>query len=65
METFLERLEKEFSDLESKVNGLRNFLVTPGFQKLSAGNQILLKEQLIVMQSYLGILTVRLELIKK
>lgn len=62
-ETFLDRLQKERSDLSEKVTKLHAFLQTQQFQGLDTTNRTLLKKQLVFMSEYLGILDQRAALL--
>lgn len=62
-QTFLDRLKLERSELNEKTEKLTDFVTKiESFSKLSAANQNLLIEQLNVMNRYLGILDIRIEL---
>lgn len=63
MSDFLERLQKEKVELEEKTTKLSDFLFSGKEIKLSDANLLLLHEQHIVMQKYLNILIIRIELL--
>jgi hypothetical protein len=65
--TFLDRLKIEKEELSEKVTKLDNFLsrLEKLGNTLSEANYLLLKEQLEVMNRYLGILIIRIELLEK
>ena len=64
--TFLDRLKAEQQELLDKVTKLATFLAKEEFNKtLSDANYLLLKQQLEIMNSYLNILIIRVELLKK
>lgn len=65
MSDFLSRLKTEASELAEKTEKLSTFLNGDAFTKLSKGNRILLYEQVEIMQRYLNVLTIRIELIEK
>jgi hypothetical protein len=63
--TFLDRLKAEQQELLDKVTKLAMFLNSDKVETLSDGNHLLLKQQLEVMNAYLNILIIRIELIEK
>jgi hypothetical protein len=67
--TFLDRLKVEKEELLDKVTKLATFLakVDMGTEviDLSEANYLLLKQQLEIMNAYLNILIIRIELIEK
>jgi len=63
--TFLDRLKVEKDELLDKVTKLRMFLNSDKVKDLSYANELLLKEQLEAMNTYLNILIIRIELLKK
>lgn len=65
MSDFLSRLKTEKEDLLEKTAKLSSFLTADAFEKLSSANKILLFEQVELMQRYLNVLTIRIELIEK
>ena len=64
-ETFLQRLENEKNELLDKVTKLAVFIASDKFKELSGANELLLKEQLVIMNDYLNILIIRIELLTK
>lgn len=62
MSTFLERLREEELEVASKAIKLQEFILTENFEKLSEGNQYLLRKQLEVMTEYVEIVGLRIEL---
>jgi hypothetical protein len=62
MSTFLERLREEELEVASKAIKLKEFISTENFEKLSEGNQYLLRKQLEVMTEYVEIVGLRIEL---
>lgn len=62
---FLERLKDEKTQLEDKTSNLSSFFGSTEFKKLSTANQLLLMEQVELMQRYLNVLIIRIELIEK
>jgi hypothetical protein len=63
--TFLDRLKAEQQELLDKVTKLAMFLNSDKVETLSDGNHLLLKQQLEVMNAYLNILIIRIELLEK
>ena len=63
MSDFKNRLEVEKNELLDKVTKLTLFLGSEKIEGLSDANVLLLKRQLTVMNDYLNILIVRLELL--
>ena len=65
-ETFLDRLEKERYELETKIIGLEKFFIgSKKFEKIPEIQKILLGIQLDTMKTYLTILESRLIELKK
>lgn len=64
MDAFLTRLISEQEELSIKISNLESFFEKQDFINLTAGNQILLKEQALAMNKYNDILTIRIELNK-
>lgn len=62
MSTFLDRLREEELEVASKAIKLQEFISTENFEKLSEGNQYLLRKQLEVMTEYVEIVGLRIEL---
>ena len=65
METFLDRLKIEKTELFDKIIKLSNFIYSPKSTGLSQSNIILLNQQLKSMKDYCDILTIRIELLEK
>jgi len=65
MSTFLERLQEEQKELDTKLSKLTEFLETPAFKNLSPQNRELLFNQEVVMSEYSDILANRIELNSK
>jgi hypothetical protein len=63
--TFLDRLKVEKDELLDKVTKLAIFLNSDKVNALSDANELLLKQQLEAMNTYLNILIIRVELLKK
>ena len=63
--TFLDRLKVEKEQLLEKVTKLAMFLNSDKVNDLSDANELLLKQQLEAMNTYLNILIVRVELLEK
>ena len=63
MSDFKQRLEKEIEELADKLNKLLVFLDSKDSKKLSEANLLLLKKQSVIMNDYLNILLIRLELL--
>jgi hypothetical protein len=63
--TFLDRLKVEKDELLDKVTKLAMFLNSDKINNLSDANELLLKQQLEVMNTYLNILIIRIELLEK
>lgn len=63
--TFLDRLKVEKEELLYKVTKLAMFLNSDKVNDLSDASELLLKQQLEAMNSYLNILIIRLELLEK
>lgn len=59
---WIDRLKKEREELKDKVVKLDEFICSHSFTALSEANRIALQRQLNIMDEYLKILTVRLEL---
>lgn len=62
---FLDRLKVEKDELLEKVTKLAMFLNSDKVNALSDANELLLKHQLEVMNTYLNILIIRIELLEK
>ena len=63
--TFLDRLKIEKDELLYKVTKLAMFLNSDKVIELSDANELLLKQQLESMNTYLNILIIRIELLEK
>ena len=63
MSDFKSRLEVEKNELEDKTRKLTDFLYCDKGFELSEGNRLLLNKQLKLMNEYLEILIIRLELL--
>lgn len=63
--TFLDRLKVEKEELLYKVTKLAMFLNSDKVNDLSDANELLLKQQLEAMNTYLNILIIRIELLEK
>jgi hypothetical protein len=63
--TFLDRLKVEKNELLEKVTKLAMFLNSDKVDSLSDANELLLKQQLEAMNTYLNILIIRVELLEK
>lgn len=63
--TFLDRLKLEKDELLDKVTKLAIFLNSDKVNVLSDANELLLKQQLEAMNTYLNILIIRIELLEK
>ena len=61
---FLDRLKLEQQELLEKVTKLAMFLASDKIEMLTIANKLLLNQQLVHMNDYLNILTIRIELIK-
>jgi hypothetical protein len=62
--TFLDRLKTEKNELLDKVNKLGMFLTSDKIKELSDANILLLKQQFEIMNAYLNILIIRVELLE-
>jgi hypothetical protein len=62
---FLDRLKVEKDELLDKVIKLAMFLNSDKVKNLSDANNLLLKQQLEAMNTYLNILIIRVELLEK
>ena len=62
--TFLDRLKVEKDELLDKVTKLVMFLNSDKVIELSDANELLLKQQLEAMNTYLNILIIRIELLE-
>lgn len=62
-ENYKERLFEEYKDLSSRIKKLRVFIESSNFSEIDSRQQELLKDQLEVMDRYLNILSIRLELL--
>jgi hypothetical protein len=60
--TFLDRLKTEKNELLDKVTKLGMFIVSDNVKELSDANILLLKQQFEIMNAYLNILIIRIEL---
>lgn len=63
-ETFLDRLEIEYQELEDKILKLDKFLHSDNYKSLNAISQELLFKQFLAMKRYSAILYIRLCLLK-
>lgn len=64
MSDFKQRLETEFQELKSKLNGLRSFLQSEKIKELPQEQQILLVEQFHYMDGYFKALEKRIALLE-
>lgn len=65
MSTYKERVQKEYAELISNITGLSKFIESSSFKTdVSVVEQSLLKQQLDVMESYLSVLAMRVDLHK-
>lgn len=62
---FLERLKKEYEELDQKIYKLKIFMTEDEFNNLDKTNQDLLKEQYNYMISYSAILKIRIRYIEQ
>lgn len=62
--TFLDRLKTEKNELLDKVTKLGMFIVSDKVKELSDANILLLKQQFEIMNAYLNILIIRIELLE-
>jgi hypothetical protein len=62
---FLDRLKVEKDELLEKITKLAIFLNSDKVNDLSDANELLLKQQLEAMNTYLNILIIRVELLEK
>lgn len=62
--TFLDRLKTEKNELLDKVTKLGMFIVSDKVKELSDANTLLLKQQFEIMNAYLNILIIRVELLE-
>jgi hypothetical protein len=62
--TFLDRLKTEKNELLDKVTKLGMFLISDKIKELSDANILLLKQQFEIMNAYLNILIIRVELLE-
>jgi len=65
MEDFLKRLKEERDELLDKTEKLFSFLSSDKTQFISKGNLLLLEKQSDIMEEYLNVLTIRIELLSK
>ena len=66
MSTFLERLVKEKEQVNGNLIKLDDYISTSDhFKSLSIANQLLLQDQRHAMNTYVNILTIRIELNNK
>lgn len=66
MSTFLERLIEEEKQVNNNLIKLDNYISTSDhFKSLSIANQLLLQDQRHAMNTYVNILTMRIELNSK
>lgn len=66
MSTFLERLQEEEKGLIDNLTKLNTYIETSDhFKTLTLANQILLIDQRVAMETYAGILAIRIELNSK
>ncbi len=62
---FLERLKKEYEELDQKIYKLKIFMTKDEFNNLDKTNQDLLKEQYNCMVNYSAILKIRIRHIEQ
>ena len=62
---FLERLKKEYEELDQKIYKLKIFMTKDEFNNLDKTNQDLLKEQYNFMVNYSAILKIRIRYIEQ
>lgn len=62
--TFLDRLKTEKNELLDKTTKLGMFLTSEKVKELSDANTLLLKQQFEIMNAYLNILIIRIELLE-
>lgn len=62
--TFLDRLKTEKNELLDKTTKLGMFLTSDKSKELSDANTLLLKQQFEIMNAYLNILIIRIELLE-
>lgn len=62
---FLERLKKEYEELDQKIYKLKIFMTKDEFNNLDKTNQDLLKEQYNCMVNYSTILKIRIRYIEQ
>jgi len=62
MSDYKQRIVDEKNQLEERAFKLSTFIQGSAFKNLSVANQFLLRKQLEVMNSYLGILNCRIDL---
>ena len=62
---FLERLKKEYEELDQKIYKLKIFMTKDEFNNLYKTNQDLLKEQYNCMVNYSTILKIRIRYIEQ
>lgn len=62
---FLERLKKEYEELDQKIYKLKIFMTKDEFNNLDKTNQYLLKEQYNCMVNYSTILKIRIRYIEQ
>lgn len=65
MDTALDRVKREGSELQERISKLCSFMETENYLGLSPANRILLEMQLKSMKEYRDILDVRVELMEK
>lgn len=63
MSDFKERLFEEYDELSDRTDKLRAFIGSQKFNEIDVKQRELLKEQLTVMEQYLNILSIRIELL--
>lgn len=60
MEPYQQRVLDEKSELDIKINALRNFFSNPIYSTMSQQDQDLLQQQLLAMETYSQVLGLRI-----
>lgn len=65
MDEYISKLQEEIAELDKRHKRLHNFICfDPDFEGLTSLEKILMEDQVNVMAQYLGILKLRLEIVK-
>jgi len=62
MSNYIERIKSELTELNNKLEKLNNFIANDAFMQLSTQKQELLRIQLAIMEAYVRIIKLRINL---